>query len=832
MHQGALKALEFERIVEVARSFALTPFGAGRLGDLRPLPDPAQVEAALAATTEGVNYLRDQVLFPLQAPAPLEAALNALAVDGRALEPLQLLAVADFLASIEEARQSVRRTARGAFPILHGFVEGAKTFDREVADIRQKIEPSGEVVDDATAELRGIRERLRRQRSRLRNTLESFLRGKETSRYLQDQVVTDRNGRYVLLVRSEHRSAIPGIVHGSSGTGASLFLEPLSTVEINNDIVALEQQEAEEVRRILLFLSQAFRGRALDLQHTIDAATELDVVQAKARFAQLVGGVQPGLSHGSFELKGARHPLLIPRVAAIARSDAGERSSSSLPDGPVPVDIVMAPPATVLVITGPNTGGKTVALKTAGLLALMAQAGLHVPALPGCQLPVFRSVFADIGDEQSIAASLSTFSWHLTNIAGMDRALALPALILLDEIGTGTEPNDGAALGMALLEHFRRRGAMIIATTHHDVLKSYASTTDGVVSAAFGFDPETYAPTYRLIYGAPGRSLALEIAARLGLPSSVIDEARQHRSTREAQLAEHLARIDHDQQALDHERRLAATERSKVLELEARLKAREEAVREREELLRRRLDEQLDRRLRDARREIDVIIADLKSQAAGLVAEARKSVAERGTITTGETGAARAGARAALESVERQFRRFDDLVGENLDSTPQTPVRVAAATVSGAAPVVGDRVRVGDLGLEGVVRLLHDREAEVEVRGKRLRVGTGDLQVIGGPVAPRAAPIVNVQLQPRDTQPTDLNVVGCSVDEALSRAEKFLDEALVAEQRSVRFIHGHGTGQLRRAIADFLQSHPLVAKVSTAPPEQGGGGVTVAELKE
>src|SRR5262249_7866126 len=323
------------------------------------------------------------------------------------------------------------------------------------------------------------------------------LRGKETAKYLQDQVVTERSGRYVLVVKAEHRSAIPGIVHGASTSGASLFLEPLSTVEINNDIVALEEQEAEEIRRILLALTDAFRSRAADMQRTVEAATELDVLQGRARYSDAINGVQPALStDGAFELQAARHPLLKQAV---------------------PVTIKVIPPSTVLLVTGPNTGGKTVALKTAGLLALMAQSGLRIPAADGSRVPVFRSIFADIGDEQSIEASLSTFSAHITNIASMDRALATPALVLLDEVGSGTDPVEGGALGVAVIDHFRSRGATVVATSHYDALKTYASTTDGVVTAAFGFNAETFAPTYELQYGSPGRSLALEIAARLGL---------------------------------------------------------------------------------------------------------------------------------------------------------------------------------------------------------------------------------------------------------------------------------------------------------------------------
>jgi DNA mismatch repair protein MutS2 len=862
MHAGALRALEYDRIVEAVHRLAQTPPGAARLAMLQPLTDARAVAAALAATAETTRFLRDETIG-LQAPEDLDELLMSLAVEGRVLEPQSLVNVAAFLASVEVTANAVRKV-RSGFPLLAAIAETSASFQQEIGDIRRKIGPAFDVVDDASQELANLRDRLRKQRTRLRGTLESYLRGRDTSKYLQQQIVTDRNGRYVLVVRSEHRTAIPGIVHGSSGSGASLFLEPLSTVEINNDIVALEQQEAEEVRRILLALADAFRRRALDLQRTVDAATELDVLQARARFSILVDGIQPALSSdGRLELRAARHPLLIPAVRrhlgtdgdrdpGLGTRDSGrpdDRASdaelrSSIPDpriatadartpspeprAPVPVDVLVIPPVRVLVVTGPNTGGKTVALKTAGLLPLMAQTGLLVPAAEGTQVPVFRSVFADIGDEQSIAASLSTFSGHIANIVAMDRALTLPALVLLDEAGGGTDPNEGGALAMAMIDHFRVRGAMVVATTHYDALKSYAVTTDGVTAAGFGFDPATFAPTYRLNYGAPGSSLALEIATRLGLPDSIIASARQHRSVREAQLAEHLAKVERDIQSLDHERRLAARDRAGLDDAATKMHAREQDLRNREETFRRRLEERIEDRMRDARREIDAVLAALKLRTDAMAAEAERRAAPRLVIPTGETGAARAEARAAVETIATRLRTRDtepDAATAPV-STPEIPGRV---------PAIGDRVKVGGLGLEGIVQALHDREAEIDVRGKRLRARIDELRVLVpaglGPAQPGKVR-VHVELQTRVGSLSELNLIGCRVDEALSRAEKFLDEALLAEVPSVRLIHGYGTGQLRRAIAEFLRDHKFVAHFASAPPEQGGGGVTVVEFKE
>jgi DNA mismatch repair protein MutS2 len=807
MQPGALRALEYDRIVDAVKSLALTPMGADRLARLAPSSDAHKVAYLLAQTTEAARFVAEHGAFPLRATADLPNSLAALAVEGRALEPARLLALSAFLESIDESRAAIRRVP-GAFPLLDAASGSAASFKHEIAQVRAKIDPAGDVVDDASPQLKMLRDRLRKQRSRLRTTLESYLRGKETAKYLQDQVVTERNGRYVLVVKTEHRSGIPGIVHGASTSGASLFLEPLSTVEINNDIVATEEQEAEEVRRILLVLTDGFRTRAADLARTIDAATELDVLQARARFSESVDGIEPALSgDGAFELLAARHPLLIPGAGAPRESKP-----------PVPVTIKVIPPSTVLLITGPNTGGKTVALKTAGLLALMAQSGLRIPAAPGSRLPVFRSLFADIGDEQSIEASLSTFSAHITNIASMDRSLAPPALVLLDEVGSGTDPIEGGALGVAVVDHFKRRGATVVATSHYDALKTYASTTEFVSSAAFGFDAETFAPTYQLLYGSPGRSLALEIAARLGLNPSVVAAARENLTAREAQLAEHLAKIDRELRALDHDRRLAIKERETLEAADARMRQRDEALRQKEETFRRRLNEELESEVRRARREIDEVVDQLKAKTTAIADQAGRQAA---AVSTGEAGMARSDARSALDAVAQKFLE------------PEAEPRRDVPPASERAPNPGDRVVVGGLGLEAIVTGIHDGTADLDVRGKRMRASVRDLRIVAsGTPAPAARVHVNVELRPRDVTPADLNVIGCTVDEAIARAERFLDESLLTDQRVVRFIHGYGTGQLKRALTGFLQQHPLVARFATAPPEQGGGGVTVVELKE
>ena len=821
MHEGSLRSLEFDRIVEVVQSFALTPLGAARLAELRPRTDIRSAQAALAATSECVGYLESNGPIGLDAPADIEQVLTSLAIEGLPLEAAHLRGLAVFLASVDAVRRAVESADGGPFPALRTTLEGCRSFAAEISQIRAKIDDAGSVVDDASNALRTIREQLRRQTNRLRSTLDSYLRGKGTARYLQERIVTERAGRQVLVIKAEHRDAIPGIVHGSSGTGASLFLEPLSTVEINNDIVALQDREAAEVQRILLELTNALRKRALDLRQTLTAATEIDEIQARAAFSRLVGGTAPELgTERHLEFRDARHPLLIPAVRARLR-DADPASAQ-----PTPVDVCAIPPTSVLVITGPNTGGKTVALKTAGLLALMAQAGLHVPAAPGSRVTVFRTVFADIGDEQSITASVSTFSGHISNIVSMHEHLQLPALVLLDEVGAGTDPVEGGALGAALIEHFRARGAVVMATTHDELLKAYAATTERVACAAFGFDTDTFAPNYQLAYGAPGRSLAFEIAARLGVPPAVIQAARDRQSAREAQLAERLTRVDDELRSLESEREELTRERERLAAQRAELDAARQEVETRAEGARVRLADGGSDRIRAARREIDAVVDDLRGRASDLrrTAGQRAAAGER-PLTTGETGALRGTAHAALDAIAGR----EEAAASTQVLPPAGPA--AAPSPPPVALDVGATVRVGSLGLDGQVRALHGGEAEVEVRGKRLRVPRSDLRAAADRERPRSGR-VTVNAASEDDLPPELNVIGCTVDEALSRTERHLDRAVLHERREVRVIHGHGTGALRRSIAGLLASHPQVARFAPAQQEQGGEGVTVVDLKD
>lgn len=840
MQSAVLRTLEFDRVRDALAREVSTPLGRARVLALEPLADPDAVRAALDATTEAVAFTRSGSL-DLDAPEDLAEALGLIDIQDQPLTPGHLLGLSRFVESVEDAAGRVLRAhdrgsgSASTYPLLRAVARRAVSFADETAAVRRAIAPPGEVLDTASPALREIRDALRRQRAKLRTTLDGLTRGRDTAKYLQDQIVTDRNGRYVVVVRAEHRDAIPGIVHGSSGSGASLYLEPLSTVSLNNDVVALTDRERAEIFRILLALSNAFRLRADDLEATLDVAGEFDELVAKARLARRVDGVAPALAtDGRVEFKGARHPLLIPAMRDLVDEDAGDESDeadsrAARPTTVIASDLVVMPPTRALVISGPNTGGKTVALKAIGLLSLMAQAGLLVPVEPGSAFTPFRSVFADIGDDQSISASLSTFSARIANLVAMERALEAPALVLLDEVGGGTDPIEGGALGTAVIDHFRRRGATVVATTHDDALKSYAATTAGVATAAFGFNAETFAPSYRLIYGAPGRSLALEIAERLGMPAAVIADARQRRSGRESLLAAHLARVDRELETLQQERdrleadrQAFAAERRRVLEKEARLT-------ERESLLKKRTDDKLNEKLREARAEVDRVVGQLREKADALAAKAEQSGGRgRPALSTGEMGQLRAGARAALGTIgeDQQLPAASGDEPRPLDRAPEE----------------GQHVFVPSLGADGVVLSVRGQNVELDVRGKRMRVKRGDLRQ--GRTAKAAAP-GRTPSGPRGSQPTksqtaaplvsiarDIVVIGSTVDEAIGRVEKALDDALLADERRLRIVHGRGTGRLREGLQTFLRAHPLVASVTPGGDDEGGDAATIVEMRD
>jgi DNA mismatch repair protein MutS2 len=797
VNANSFKTLEFDRIRALLLQQVGSALGRDRLERLQPLIEPEAVRRALARTSEGVSLLKAVGRQPYHdLPDPHEALAGA-RVRGAHLEPRVLADLASF---VEGGVEIARRVARvdGA-PGLARVASEVRDTSAVAVAIRRALLPSGEVADFASPRLAELRRGLVRLRAQLSSVMEGYLRSPESERLLQDRIVTTRNDRYVLLLKAEQKGQLPGIIHGSSGSGASLFVEPLPAVELNNDIVELQDAERREVVRILQELTALAGARADEVEAMAGALGELDAVQATALLAVAMDARAPEIVEGGapeLELLHSRHPLLMPEIAA--RLGITRRSE------PVPVTLRVGGDAPVLVISGPNTGGKTVALKTVGLFALMAQSGLHVPAAAGSRLPVFRRVYADIGDEQSIAENLSTFSSHLATIVEMTRDLARPALVLLDEVGAGTDPTEGGALGVAIVDHFRRAGAMVLATTHHGLMKAYAQSTPGVATASFGYDPASYQPTYRLTLGAPGRSLALEMAERLGLPAAVVADARARRDDKEQQAEALLARLEQETAAL-------AAERARI----EGLKAEAEGALARAERVEREIVAGKRRELESFAKELRRRAEEAERQAAEAIrAAVEKLEAARRAETTAPR--LRGEAIAAIRDAHDAILKDPEL---GLPQEPEAPSLPLA---------VGMRVRVKAMGVTGELLTLHGDAAEVAVSGKRLRVAASEIVALGGP--PRG-PGHTVSV-PVKQVPAEVNLIGLSVEDARERALKLLDDAALSDRHEIRLVHGFGEGKLRKAIAQLLETHPLVSSWRLGGPSEGGGGATVVELKD
>jgi DNA mismatch repair protein MutS2 len=807
LNANSLKALEFDRIRALLLQHAGSVEGRARLEALRPVAEPPAVREALARTGEGVLLLEAVGRQPHHdLPEPAESIAGA-RVRGAHLDPR---ALADLASFIEGGVEICRRVARvEGTPRLARLASGVQDTGSVAAAIRRALMPSGEVADDASPRLADLRRTLVRLRSQLTSVMEGYLRSRDAERLLQDRIITTRNDRCVLLLKAENRGQLPGIIHGSSGSGASFFVEPLPAVELNNDIVQMQDEERNEVVRILQELTAAAGERADDLALMSAVLGELDAVQAMALLAvemdahpaEIVEGPKPDL-----ELVDSRHPLLIPGLAGrlgIARSSE-----------PVPVSLRVGGDETVLVISGPNTGGKTVALKTVGLFALMTQCGLHVPAAAGSRLPVFRRVFADIGDEQSIAENLSTFSSHLAAIVEMTRDLERPALVLLDEVGAGTDPTEGGALGVAIVEHFRGKGATVVATTHHGLMKAYAQSTPGVATASFGYHPETYEPTFRLTLGAPGRSLALEMAERLGLPADVVADARGRRDDKEQQAEALLARLEKERAELDRER----------VRIEG-LKAEAEGAKARALVAEREIQAK-------KRREAELFAKELKRRAD----EVERKAAEAIRMAVEKVEAARKTAVAAPRLRSEAIAAIRDARDEVLkDPELDIPEEQAAAAQELA---VGMRVRVRAMGVAGELLALQGDLAEVAVSGKRLRLPRAELVALRGVRGDGMPPVAGTRpsgggaVVSAKSVPAEVNLIGMTVEEAKERVDKVLDDAALSDRREIRLVHGFGAGKLRKAVAQMLEGHPLVSSWRLGGPSEGGGGATVVELKE
>lgn len=826
MHDQAFAILEYDGLRALLARTASTPMGRALTQALAPFDDINALRRALRATAERIELRRRGVEWSFSGVTDPTESLALLHIEGAALEPLSILELSRLVEQSLAARAFIL-AERDAAPTLWETVgELPRELHSLVARINSRILPSGEVDDRASPELARIRHDITRLRSSITRTLENLMRRSEEA--IQDELVTVRNDRFVIPVKTDHRGRVNGVAHGFSSSGATVFVEPLETIEANNEMQSLREAEEREIQKILFTLTEELRHELPAIELAARAVAELDFINAKADFYRSFRCVIPEINEREeFELDEARHPLLEENL----RAQGGEV---------VPVSFALDSEHAVMVISGANAGGKTVVLKTAGLLSLMALSGLPVPAR-AARIPFYLSILADIGDHQSIAANLSTFTSHVANISRMISLCERPALVLLDEVGTGTDPEEGSALGVAVVDHFSRIcGAHVLATTHYGGLKMYAANEDGVINASVEFDEKTLQPTYRLLVGLAGSSSGLEIARRFGISEKIISAAREHVSTSTLNAAEYLGRIKREAEEAEDLRRALEEERAAVAEKYARLD-REAERRERER------QSQFEREMLSAIEEFEKRSREMVSkisdaaERARVEREARTRAAELKREAQRATRAASSKRAASTQpQPPRNVRVLRD--GQILDAdAPQEQQEVRAVL---DRPIqVGDRVRLKSFGSIGVVESLSGGDAEVRVKALRFREKLSNLELVEAvqpaPETGRAARLRNVSrgtevhLRPaQEDARSELNVIGRTTDEAVDATDKFLDEAFMHSLAHVRIVHGHGTGALRKAIADLLRNHPHVARFSPAPPNQGGAGATLVELRQ
>lgn len=863
MNEQAFHTLEFDQLRTLVRRGAQTSMGRARVDALVPVDSLENLQEALAASAECVQLRKRGATWSFSELREPAEAIARLRVEGTSLEPITLLELARLCEQVMSARAAIM-AEREESPVLAEIVASLpRELNSITARVANKILPSGELDDRASPELARIRHEITKLRSSITRSLENVMRRSEEA--VQDELVTIRNDRFVIPVKSDHRGHIKGVAHGFSSSGATAFVEPLETIDANNELQSLRETEEREIYRILFALTEELRVQLPGIEMAAAVIAELDFINAKAIFHQKFNCVIPEVtqtlgSGSALSLKGsgdesssqtevgstlefadARHPLLEENLRA---------SGGAV----VPVSFSLDPNQDSMIISGANAGGKTVVLKTAGLLSLMALSGLPVPALRA-QVPFFASVLADIGDHQSLAANLSTFTSHVANISRMIELCRAPALVLLDEVGTGTDPEEGSALGVAVVDHFRRVcGAYVMATTHYSGLKVYAANEEEVQNASVEFDEKTLRPTYRLLVGVAGSSSGLEIARRFGISGEIIGAAAASVNDSSRQATEYLRRIKREseqaaslRQALEEER-AAVAEKFASLEKEADKKERqrqtsfqaalEKIVNDFERRSRELLSTVQDRSERlKLERETQRRVAELKREAQRAASSSRgreSSVAPPSTssrpVRVMREGQVVTGNQAAGASMK----------AANQDSPGSDDAHYVAAPARDIA--VGDRVRLSSFGSVGIVDSVKGDEAEVRVKSLRLREKLENLELVEVVIPPKSSGRFSklrntgraeVQLSTSETHtPSELNVIGQRADEAVEAVDKFLDAASLAGTSHLRIVHGHGTGALRRAIGELLKDHPHVARFAAAPQDQGGSGATVVELRQ
>lgn len=792
MNEKAIKVLEYNKIIELLKGQAGSEMTRKIISELKPFTDPRVIRTVLEETDEAVRLISFKGPLPLGNFYDIKQFVG-FAQKGGSLNMRQLLQVLYNM----KITANVINWLKGdvpSLPILQSLVEVLAVFKDLAEEIDRSIESEDMVSDNASSELRHIRRSIVRQNETIKNRINQMINKADNQSMLQDAIVTVRDGRYVIPVKQEHRSKFPGIVHDQSASGATLFIEPQIIVNMNNELRELEVAEKAEVERILAELSSRVGEHAAQLNNNQEILVQLDLIMAKGKLAHIQHAECPSVNEdGILVLKEARHPLIDRQKA-------------------VPINVSIGDKYSTLVVTGPNTGGKTVTLKTAGLLAMMAQTGLHIPAASSSTIPIYENIFADIGDEQSIEQSLSTFSSHMKNIVEIVEKASEKSLILLDELGAGTDPTEGAALAIAVLETLRNRGAQIFATTHYTELKKYAIQTLGVENASMEFDIETLSPTYKLTIGIPGKSNAFEISKKLGLPGEIIDKSKSLLEGGDIKFESVLEAIEKDKKA-------AEEERDEAIMLNIEMKKQKEEMDKREK----KLKQQQEKMLNDAKEEARAIIAEAKE----VTKEVQEELRELAKVESlGERN----------KRLDRSKRKIKDAAGRYKETITReendNPVSIEDVKV-------GDRVKVLTINQNGEVIGLPDSRGEITVKVgiMKMKCKAEDLKIIIDGRQKKKKPKTSkanygslYKSKSYSISPT-INVQGKNLDDALVSTEKYLDDAFMAHLEEVTIIHGRGEGILKKGIQDMLKRHKQVKSFRKGNYNEGGEGVTIVKLK-
>ncbi len=808
LQHSSARVLEFDALRALLRGYSSSPLGQGKISALDPSIDRSWIETQQALAHEIREFRRVGGRFDFFGLTDIIPLVEKARIAGVGLETTDIrdiLVVVDRASEWRQLSQHPPAAMRSDWNHVHALSAQVEDFSGLLSFFRNKILPDGTLDDKASPELARIRREIEKQRRSIQESLRGYLRRLSEGGAVQDELVSIRGERFVIPVKIEQKRRVNGVVHGASSSGQTVYVEPMETIEQNNELVRLLEEELAEVHRILIEMTARIGQHATQILTAVDVLAELELQFAKAHFAEDYNCVAVTLSaesSGDLVLHNARHPLL-------------ERNLKAKGATIVPVTVELEGDRRQLIITGPNTGGKTVTLKTAGLLALMAQSGMPVPA-DRAQMPVFDAVLADIGDYQSIEQNLSTFSAHVTNIDFISRTATAKSLVLLDELGSATDPEEGAALAVAIAAHFGRVGSMTIISTHHTSLKVYAVNAPGVINAAVGFDERTLQPTYELKVGVPGASAGINIAQRLGLNPSIIENARAKLGTQARDVGQFLDR-------LHAQLREAETER-------LRLRAREEELeKERARLaLEGKKDQQT--KVREMEKKLDSVLRDFEYHAR----EAVNAIQDRAAAQKLSKDAER-----RIAKLRREFReQFDATVVAHSTGADHGDPHAQPQVVKHVSE--GDTVKLKSTGRSArISRKLDENHFEVEMGALKMKIGRDDIAEVlasARPVAETPAKAarargVSVSLESEGaTVPTEINVIGQTVDDASRDVERFVDRAFMAGLPRVRVVHGSGMGILRKALRQMLQKHPHVAAVAEAPQNEGGGGATLVDL--